>query len=69
MQSNVLDQTEAGLGELTALLDDSPLADWARDAARRYGISPLRALEVMGGALTETSQCHQPCAADPVVRT
>jgi hypothetical protein len=65
MQSNVLGQTGVGLGGLTGLLDDSPLADWATDVAGRYGISPLRALEVMGAALTETSHRRRPCATDP----
>jgi hypothetical protein len=68
VQSTVLDQTDVGLGDLTVLLENSPLADWARDAAGRYGISPLRALEAMGAALTETSR-HHPCTTDPVVRT
>ncbi len=51
MVSNILERTEVDVGDLSGLLDDSPLADWAWDAAWTYGISPLRALEMMAGAL------------------
>jgi hypothetical protein len=52
MVSNILERTEVDVGGLSRLLDDSPLADWAWDAAGRYGVSPLRALEMMAAALT-----------------
>jgi hypothetical protein len=60
MVSNILERTEVDVGGLSRLLDDSPLADWAWDAAVRYGISPLRALEMMAAALMRSSQRDWP---------
>ena len=56
MVSSVLKHTEVDVVGLSRLLDDSPLADWAWDAAGRYGISPVHALEMMAAALMRSSQ-------------
>jgi hypothetical protein len=37
--------------KLGVLLEDSPIAIWATETASKYAISPLRALELLAGAL------------------
>jgi hypothetical protein len=42
-----------GEGSLAGFLADPPFAIWATAAARKYGTSPLHALELLASALME----------------